>query len=318
MSDSKKKPLISELITYLRSPRSDVEHREVWYIKIFNTLRLWSLGFVIGIVAVLIGNYFLEQTGYDHDEFAITQLFEEVSVVTFLLMILVWAPISEEIAFRFGLRFSPFRLGTQITGLIFFSLLHFEVDLIPQFIFEDIGSWGEILVLGSFFVFGVILISIFLNIHLVKKRVERVFRKYFAFIFYILAIIFAILHMGNYQDNWLELWYLAPLLVMPQFLLALIASFLRMYYGFIWAVIVHGLNNGIIGVLLVFLMPFIELEEIAYKVDEAELVQHLSVADFLSIITGCFFFMGIALLVLICITSLVYEYLVSNKRDRVK
>jgi len=66
-------------------------------------------------------------------------------------------------------------------------------------------------------------------------------RKYFKYFFYTIAALFALIHIFNFNDE--IPFYLVPLMVLPQFTLALLLGFVRMRFG-MWAnIYVHMFNN---------------------------------------------------------------------------
>ncbi len=70
--------------------------------------------------------------------------------------------------------------------------------------------------------------------------------KYFHFFFYLSALIFAIVHIGNYTNTGLLFYMLAPLLVIPQFIIGISLGYIRLKLGFVWSILFHGLYNLIL------------------------------------------------------------------------
>ena len=76
---------------------------------------------------------------------------------------------------------------------------------------------------------------------LVLFKKESVFK----IAFYSLTIIFAYIHIFNFEINNNVLLF-SPLLVAPQFIVGLIFGFIRIRFGLLWAISLHGSYNGIL------------------------------------------------------------------------
>ncbi len=75
---------------------------------------------------------------------------------------------------------------------------------------------------------------------------------WYPYIFFLVAGIFGFIHIYNYELSAFS-WWMAPLIVIPQFVLALFLGFARLRVGFWACIYMHALNNTI-PVVLVFLM----------------------------------------------------------------
>ncbi|MFZ9004528.1 MAG: CPBP family intramembrane glutamic endopeptidase [Robiginitalea sp.] len=73
------------------------------------------------------------------------------------------------------------------------------------------------------------------------------FRKsrYFKWVFWFFTLLFALIHLGNYQGIQ-NSWYLAPLLVSPQLTLGIILGFVRVKFGLYLAMAFHAAYNAIL------------------------------------------------------------------------
>jgi len=71
---------------------------------------------------------------------------------------------------------------------------------------------------------------------------------------YISALFFGIVHLSNYRDfDFLGNFYWIPFLVLIQFGLGLLLSFIRLHYGLLKAMLFHGVYNAVLVVPAVFL-----------------------------------------------------------------
>jgi len=66
---------------------------------------------------------------------------------------------------------------------------------------------------------------------------------YFHFFFYFTALVFAIVHIGNYSNTGILFYLMAPLLVIPQFIIGISLGYIRLKLGFVWSILLHGLYN---------------------------------------------------------------------------
>jgi len=72
---------------------------------------------------------------------------------------------------------------------------------------------------------------------------------------YISAILFGLIHLGNFTSlDYTAQFYLIPLLVGAQVFVGLVISFIRLTHGMKWAMIFHGVYNGVLigAYLLIF------------------------------------------------------------------
>ena len=69
--------------------------------------------------------------------------------------------------------------------------------------------------------------------------------KLFKIAFYIIGIIFAYVHIFNFEINSNVILF-SPLLVAPQLIVGFIFGFIRIRLGLIWSIYLHGLYNGLL------------------------------------------------------------------------
>ncbi len=109
------------------------------------------------------------------------------------------------------------------------------IEEIPH-AFEDIINMNPLFLLGMTVLLAPIIEEFIFRFPL------KYIKPYFAFLFYVVTLLFAFLHIFNFDLSGAQ-WLLAPLLVLPQLVLGLYLGFVRMKHG-IWASItIHALNN---------------------------------------------------------------------------
>lgn len=82
------------------------------------------------------------------------------------------------------------------------------------------------------------------EIHIKAFENPNVFR----FAFYGLAITFGYVHLSNYEID-TQILLFSPILVAPQIILGLIFGYIRVRFGFIWAIAMHAFYNGILVII---------------------------------------------------------------------
>ncbi len=135
------------------------------------------------------------------------------------------APLIEETLFRLIYVFNKRNLGIIILT---------SAGLIVFFLFRD--NISKLIVFGS-----IALISCFLLLFF--RRSSDFFNSHFRFFFYSIALVFTILHIFNFNGITGPMTFLFLLFVLPQFVLGIILGYIRVTYGFIYAVLFHAIVN---------------------------------------------------------------------------
>lgn len=203
-----------DLFAFLKSPND--QRDSVQQIS-FKSKRLLSLLFVDSIImATLMPILYVvtEKTGWiDLDNHRLNNLLQ-TPLPNVLFLVGVGGPLIEELLFRLYLRFEH-----------------------------------------NFLIQPIVLISAVAgkNTQLrVYKFLYNKWQAYYPVIFYLSAVIFAIVHVSNYEYSH-RLLFLAPLLMAPQFIVGLFNGYLRVKYGLVWGFYLHALHNLIIvSALFVF------------------------------------------------------------------
>ena len=150
---------------------------------------------------------------YDPADHAVSGALEEHPPAMLLLLAVVVAPFFEELIFRFPLRYAT----NPVVALT--RLLTPRTDAATDIAME-------------------------------AERRAAWDRKY-PVIFYGFSLAFAFVHLFNFGNWTVGLFLISPLLVAPQFVLGVLAGFLRVRHGFWSAVLLHALHNFILlGVAL--------------------------------------------------------------------
>jgi hypothetical protein len=152
------------------------------------------------------------------------------------LQALLWAPVVEELVFRYGLR----HIGQALW-------------LVPAAVVALVAgpNWATITLVG--------LLVLLCWLPYMKKsgsgpgpalpwHYREVYVRSFPWVFHAVSLSFAAVHLNNFSLNQMPYW-LMPLLVLPQWLTGLVLGWLRVKRGIGASMLLHGLFNG--GPLLV-------------------------------------------------------------------
>ncbi|SHH04337.1 CPBP family glutamic-type intramembrane protease [Pollutimonas bauzanensis] len=146
------------------------------------------------------------------------------------LQALLWAPVVEELVFRYGLRriaqawwLVPAAVGAMLMG--------------PQ--------WSAILLVTGIFV--VCWLPYLFGMPCARRslawRHRLLYRRCFPWVFHATSLLFAAVHLYNFNLHQTPLW-LMPLLVLPQWLTGLVLGWLRVKRGIGASMLLHGIFNG--------------------------------------------------------------------------
>lgn len=151
------------------------------------------------------------------------------------LQALIWAPIVEELTFRYGLR-RPARAFWLVPACV--------VALLAG------PRWHAVALVGA-----VVLLCWWPYLRraparpaVMPWRWRRAYLRAFPLVVHGSCLLFAAVHLNNFSLNQTP-WWLMPLLVLPQWLTGLALAWLRVRRGIGASMLLHGLFNG--GPLLV-------------------------------------------------------------------
>lgn len=187
---------------------------------------------LVGATLTTAGYLASQAAGYvTEDNSLILDFFEENTFITIFFLAAIIAPLAEELAYRFFLSTNHkiFTSGLLILGAYTYLSQAFSIP-------------GLIIALAT-----LIFVTVFSTLK--KEKRDIVLKKYFRAITVISLVIFAAIHLSNYQ-NLHTIWYLSPLLVATQFFSGGVYAMMRLRYGFEYSIITHALYNGVIIVYL--------------------------------------------------------------------
>jgi hypothetical protein len=321
----KPESLLQQLLSYLKKPNiksQDTEQPSLTFIqKVFNVIRLWGIEITFTMILGIILSVVLAIAKYDNSQHAISQLFESSSFWLVILLGGIYAPLTEELTFRLGLKYSPFRLSISITLLLsmMLQLLDFYKIVNYTWLFEYIHLDNPLLqgfvTLTMALFFGIV-VGFFFKIPAINAKVSNLHTTYFIFIFYLSAILFGIIHASNY-DGLTEIWYLIPILGLPQIFIGVILGYVRVNYGMIWSIILHSIHNTLaILPLFFFSIGSPALKNLVTDTTQnsaTEIANSLTPVDSLLILITVFYILMLLLSILLIWVQVIYEFVKSRK-----
>ncbi len=154
------------------------------------------------------------------------------------LTALVWAPIVEELSFRYALR-RPAMLWWFVPCMAWILVQGPSMASIGQLVFVLVLLWAP-----AFYGTGTLMQTGWR----LSWSARRKYLSYFPWLFHLAALAFAAVHLFNFKIANL-VWALLPLLVLPQWVTGLVLGWLRVRRGIGASMVLHAIFNG--GPLLV-------------------------------------------------------------------
>ncbi len=233
--------LIIDFISFLKHPNlMGYAYSKTDKIKI--TVQLWLSLFLFMILGFGVLDNLIEIP--ETDVFA--KMLETIGYFAAFLFAVFIGPFLEEVFFRLPLRFKTLYVFCGGLGII--AYLAFSITAIVEYYFDTI-SW-------LYYSFWVLATVVFVSsIFFYQNKIKESRTKWFPFIFYTLSILFAFIHIGNFQEFPLKVLLFMPLIVLPQFILGVGMGYLRIRMGFWYGYLFHVLNNA-----FAFSMFYISLE----------------------------------------------------------
>ena len=224
-SPSAPRSLLGQYLSFLRSPSlttpvsppGSLRHRGL------AILRLYSLHLMLTMVAVII----IGILGV-RDSNTAMDVFVQLPAWLLFTLAVIAAPVIEELIFRLPLRAT----AVNVT---------FPLSLVALFALGAIG-------LSPLIVFAIALALLGVNVYLWRSRprwskLQRWYQHHPRLLFYGTTLAFGALHITNYDPS---VWPLMVFLVLPQTILGLWLGYIRLRYGFGWAVLGHAFHNGFV------------------------------------------------------------------------
>ena len=193
-----------------------------------------ALSFVICIIGVIlasilsVGVFFItgDKIFQQRESFSLWKsLFENAPIVVLI------APITEEIAFRLYLKRKKINIFISLTLLCYFLLCCISKI---SFYKLDTANFTNISLALTF--------SFLLFIFGINKYFTTIKYKY---LFWFSCSSFALMHLLNFTPLSTYQFIFFSLLILPQFIYGIVMGYLRVKQGLIWSILLHILINGL-------------------------------------------------------------------------
>ncbi len=179
------------------------------------------------------------------------------SKIIYLVVLLIIVPIHEELMFRLFLtRFEKRKFFVSIS-LIFSSVLYwsiYKILIFPYWIDKQLMHY--IYLFFFYALFHLLFYLLSSNLRNIKFF-EGIWNKKYLLIFYLVSIIFTLLHFKNTAPGNFAM-IIRVLYLIPMFLFSLSLGFIRENFGIIYAILFHMLFNlpsTLIAVIIMYPNP---------------------------------------------------------------
>jgi len=225
-----------QLWLFIKTPKADSSDSITGPQKLKATWSVFIVKLVVTIViSMVVGLIYdpVNTTSSRHAEFTIFKM---------ILVGVLVLPFLEEVAFRLSLKFKPLYLALSTAVLVYYL----STKGIYQTQLSNLEDHFNIRVLLS--VTSFIVAYPLYNWSPLQRRLQHIWQKHLSWVLYVFCLFFALVHTLNYE---LTPWTMVmlPLILLPKLFAAFCYSFVRLRMGFIYAVAMHLLWNGM-GVVL--------------------------------------------------------------------
>lgn len=239
--------LLKEISAYVIKPSYPPNRIKSTKEKVIDMIGLFVLKMAcIVLLALLMG---LISTVHDPVNLSKSNMHERFSPLLLLLVGGFILPTVEEVCFRLSLRFKPIYLSLTLTVITYYILTKgvygTSISMVDESFMLRIGT--------SLFV-GLFCFPL-LKVRSVRTNLEKFLKANFRWFYYSTCLIFAWIHIFNYELSVANL-LLLPLITSPQLLSSIIYGYARVAFGFQYPLLFHVTNN-LIG-LSISLLPLID------------------------------------------------------------
>ncbi len=257
---------VLSLFYFLKNPKkillSPFPKVSLW-LKAWEVTKLVAFGVVMATIVGILTQFLAHIVGFDTtDNSLLLEQLKSLDAFSVFILIVFFGPFLEEISYRLFLTKNKVAFAI---GLGFFLIFNLQIFL-PFIIVNEI--------ILSFVFLGIALViviaAIFLAIFMPDSWTDFV-AEHFNFFFYLVSILFGLVHVANYTAP-IQFFWLIPLLVLPQISISFVFGYLRVKFGSTWGAAVsflaHSLYNFILGMVLFIPLIFLDFDQIITITDE--------------------------------------------------
>lgn len=232
---------------FLKYPEQNIFKEKL---SVNNFLPLLSTYYVVFIAGIILLTPFAALAGLDSMPHKLAEL-QDMNKWLVLLIAVITQPFLEEVMFRLPLKYHRGLIVLILTmgGMIIYMALSGVYPVNG----DDIPPM-RIIIPIAFVTVSTIALFVLFNKEEDVNRIRNFVSKYFPHCFYLVAVYFAFVHFFNFETTGNQ-WLFTPIMVFPQFLMALFTGYSRLKYGFLSAVVLHMINNLLPLLVILFLKP---------------------------------------------------------------
>lgn len=223
--------LIVELFQFIIRPTYSKESEQAMQIKLYKTIGLFLIKVVFSLVIANLLALF-----YEPENITDRNMQDRFTPFMFLSVGGIVLPFFEEICFRLSLRYNAIYLSVTSASLAYYvftkAIYQSRLSIVDE-------SFTERLVLAM--MVGLLCYFILLFGRF-SKVLKQIWREHFQWIFYASCVLFAWLHIFNFELNVTNL-LLLPTITLPQLFSSCVAAYTRMAFGFRYPLILHMSTN---------------------------------------------------------------------------
>lgn len=204
--------------------------------------KLWGLYILFAIAFGVLANYFPEFKNENYEQAFLKELLDESPLQLFVLAV-IFAPIIEEMMFRTLIRPSHSDLMLFLTA--------WPIFYVNRFIPVDV-HWMVKIGFVAVFLFTVYYLLIQGIPEERTQRLRNFLEKYAWTILVITALIFGLVHINNYVEDFAVDAALFMLIV-PRIISGWMMGLLKLRNkNLIWPIALHALNNGVVVLIMIW------------------------------------------------------------------
>jgi membrane protease YdiL (CAAX protease family) len=196
--------------------------------------------FIIFFFEMIVAGTLFSLIDMDESNHKLTDMLENMSYWKMFLLAVILAPFFEEIIFRFHLRYPRMVIYLILMGTMGLVGYLYKIEYLSLRI-----------CVASITLLTAMTLIVSFNTQLLLK-LKSIVVKQFGFVFYLTVVIFSYVHIFNFNE--ITEWYYTPILVFPQFVIALYLGYIRVRNNIAHSIFVHSMNNAI-PMLLMLLIP---------------------------------------------------------------
>lgn len=204
-------------------------------------IKLWSAVYLGVMIISAIVTSILSKWGISADPDLLRDFVIEGWVWKVLLTVVVIGPLIEELMFRLPQKYHIRNISISIAGFVYLWYTAFGGDVISDYLdmYHIDEWWRMIFVLLVILVLGGI-VRLLLDRY--EDKLSSFWTKYSRWIVFGLTAIFGLVHISNFSDGW-RYRYVIWLMIIPQFVLWYMLSFVRRNRWWIAWWILHWFHN---------------------------------------------------------------------------